>query len=110
MKIKILHNPRCSKSRETLKMLQESGEEINIVEYLKNPPTPSELATFLESLGESLIRKKEDSYKKFQNIPFSPKAWAVILHENPKLIERPLVIKGKSMVIGRPPEKVRSLL
>ncbi len=110
----IYHNTNCKKSKETLNLLREKGIEPNIVEYLKTPPTPNELDTILNKLGEkpeNIIRKQEKVFKEnFKGKDFSKDEWLKILNENPKLIERPIVIKGQKAVIGRPPENVKALV
>lgn len=111
--MKIYHNPRCTKSRETLAILKEEGKDIEIVEYLKEVPTAAELKQLLAKLNmqaEELLRKGEAVYKeKFKGKAFSPEEWIEIMIENPKLIERPIVVNGNKAVIGRPPEKVKEL-
>ena len=110
----IYHNPRCRKSRETLQIIKEKGIEPEIVEYLKEPPTNSELKELLRKLGisaEELIRKNEAIYKeKFKGKQHSEAEWIEILKQHPKLIERPIVVKGEKAVIGRPPENVYTLI
>lgn len=111
--MKIYHNPRCRKSRETLALIQEAGQEPEIIEYLKMPPTADELAKILSLLGisaEQLLRKGESIFKEqFKGETFSEAEWIQIMVENPKLIERPIVVKGDQAVIGRPPENVKTL-
>lgn len=113
-KMTIYHNPRCSKSRETLQLIREAGSEPEIVEYLKNPPKPAELQKILAKLNlkpQDIIRKGEQEYKsRYQGKDFTDMEWIQILSENPKLIERPIVIKGNTGAIGRPPENVKPLL
>lgn len=112
--IKIYHNPRCTKSRQTLKLISEVGNEVEVVEYLKTPPDQVELKTLVQKLGinaEDLVRKSEELYKaKYKGKTYSEDEWIKILAENPKLIERPIVVKGNKAVLGRPPEKVKELL
>lgn len=112
--IKIFHNPRCGKSREALKILEASGEMIQIVEYLKTVPSREELAELIDLLGirpEDLVRKNEAVYKeKYKGKTLSDKAWVDAMVKNPKLIERPIVVQGNQAVIGRPPERVKALL
>ena len=114
MKTIIYHNPRCSKSRETLELLKEHGEQIEIVEYLKNTPSEKELGEIISKLGikpELLVRKSETLYKeKFAGKTFTDKQWIKILSENPVLIERPVVVKGNKAVIGRPPQNIIDIL
>lgn len=114
MMIKIYHNPRCRKSRETLNLIREAGHEPEIIEYLQNPPSVSELKELLNRMGKKpleIIRKSEDIYKSnFKGKTFSDDEWIRIMVENPKLIERPIVVKGNDVVLGRPPENVRDIL
>lgn len=111
--MKIYHNPRCSKSRETLHILQDNNQDIEVVEYLKTPPTRDELKMLLQKLNmkaEEIVRKSELVYKeKFKNSNFTEEEWIQIMMENPKLIERPIVVKGNKAVLGRPPENVKEL-
>lgn len=113
-KVQILHNPRCGKSREALKMLQDEGCDIEITEYLKQIPTKKELKDILSKLGVKaieIVRKKEPIFiEKFKNKTFTNEEWIQILLENPILIERPIVIDGYKAVIGRPPELVIDLV
>ena len=115
MAVKIYHNPRCTKSRQTLDLLRENGCEPEIVEYLKTPPNCEELLSLLKALGipaRQLLRKKEAAYKD-NNLDDSSLSDAQIIqkmHENPVLIERPIVVKGKKASIGRPPENVLAII
>lgn len=110
---KILHNPRCSKSRETLKILEEAGIKPLVVEYLKKPLTKSEIKILISQLkdlsAKDLVRTKEDLYKDLQFNLDSEDTVAEFLSKHPTLLERPVVIKNDQAVIGRPPEKVRVL-
>ena len=113
--MKIYHNPRCSKSRQALAMLQEAGSEVEIFEYLTTPPTPDELADVISKLGitsEQLVRKKEALFKELglHKRTLTEEQWIQVLCKNPKLIERPIVISGNRAVVGRPPELIRTLL
>lgn len=115
MTIRIYHNPRCSKSRQTLQLIQEAGIEPEIVEYLNTPPSIRELEQLVKKLGiepQALIRKGESLYKELglgkRNL--SHKEAIQLLHEHPKLIERPIVVKGDRAILGRPPENVQKLL
>ena len=112
--ITIYHNPRCRKSRETLAILEDAGKEVEVVEYLKDVPSKEEIKKLLAKLNmgvEDIIRKGETIYKeKFKGKNFNEDEWITILTENPKLIERPIVVKGNKAVIGRPPENARELL
>lgn len=111
--MKIYHNPRCRKSRETLALIKEQGVEPEIVEYLKEVPDKEELKNLLMKLNlkvTDLLRKGEAIYKeKLKNKNFEEEEWLQIIMENPKLIERPIVVKGNKAIIGRPPEKVLEL-
>jgi len=112
--IKMYHNPRCSKSRQTFALLRENNIEPEIVEYLKEIPTNKELTElvgFLNIEPEALIRKGEADFKEnFKGKKLSHQAWIQAMIDFPKLIERPIVVKGKTAVVGRPPEKVLTLL
>lgn len=112
--MKIYHNPRCRKSRETLELLNENGVEPKIVLYLESRLSKKELSEVIAKLGisaEDLVRKGESIYKeKFKGKTLSEAKWIAAMLKYPKLIERPIVIKGKKAVIGRPPENVLSLL
>lgn len=115
MSIQILHNPRCSKSRQTLALLEENGVTPEIVEYLKNPPTTDELMAIVAKLGVSLrdiIRTKEAEYKEVgaDNTDLSEQELAELLVNTPKLIERPIVINADKAAVGRPPENVLAIL
>ena len=112
--IKIWHNPKCSKSRNTLKLLNEKGVEVEIVKYLDTPPNKEELKEMLKMLNISareLMRTKEDIYKEL-NLKDENSEDKLIdaMVENPKLIERPIVIKNGKAAIGRPIENIIALL
>ncbi|MBX2959554.1 MAG: arsenate reductase (glutaredoxin) [Flavobacteriales bacterium] len=111
--MKIYHNPRCSKSRETLAIIQKAGKQVEIIDYQNQVPTEKELIAIIKLLGinaEDLVRKGEDVYKeKFKGKKITQQEWVKILIEHPKLIERPIVINGDKAIIGRPPEKVLEL-
>ena len=112
--MKIYHNPRCSKSRQTLNIIKESGQDIEIVEYLKTPPTEEELQEILQDLNlpiEYLIRKGEEIYKtEYKGKELSNDEWIKALVEHPKMLERPIVVKDGQAILGRPPENVQKLL
>ena len=111
--VRIYHNPRCRKSREALKLLQEHGEKIEIIEYLKNPPSITELSSLVSKMNmkpEELIRKNETLFKnRYRGKSFSDKEWIRIMVNNPVLIERPIIVKDKRVILARPPEKVNIL-
>ena len=112
--MKILHNPRCRKSREGLKILQDSGRDFTIVEYLKNPLTKEELRDLLAKLNISaidLVRKNEKEWKEnFKNVEMKEEDLLSAMAAHPKLIERPIVVSGDNAVVGRPPENIHQLL
>lgn len=112
--MKIYHNPRCRKSRETLQIIQEKGVEPEIIEYLTDVPSEKELSELIKMLGispEQLLRKGEDVFKeKYKGKTLSDQEWIKAMVENPKLIERPIVVKGNKAVLGRPPQNVLELL
>ncbi|ANS44170.1 arsenate reductase (glutaredoxin) [Serratia inhibens] len=114
--VTIYHNPRCSKSRETLALLEQHGVTPEVVLYLETPPSAEELKKLLKELGFSsareLMRKKEDLYKelKLADETLSEAQLLAAMVENPKLIERPIVVKGSKARIGRPPEQVLEIL
>lgn len=115
MAVTIFHNPKCTKSRETLDLLKKKGIQPEIRLYLEEPPTQKELKEILELLGmeaTALLRTKEDIYKTLvtkEGKPNNAKALAWMV-KHPKLIERPIVLKGKKARLGRPPEKVLEIL
>ena len=110
----IYHNPRCSKSRQTLALLGEHGVEPKIVEYLHNPPDPETLETVLEKLGmepQEVMRTKEKEYRTLGLARVTDSQSLIrAMTENPILIERPIVVSGNRARIARPPEKVLELL
>ena len=114
MIFKIYHNPRCGKSRNTLAILNEKGVEVEIVEYLKDSPSKSELESIITKLGVKpldLIRKGETVFKEeYKGKELSDSEWIEVMVSNPILIERPIVVKNDKAVIGRPPENVLNLL
>ncbi len=109
----IYHNPRCSKSRETLALLESSGVTPKIVKYLETPPSAAELKTLIAQLGipaADLVRKSEDVYKTtYAGKTLSDAQWIDAMVKHPVLIERPIVVKGRTAVLGRPPENVKKL-
>lgn len=114
MSVTIYHNPRCSKSRQTLALLEERGIQPEIVEYLKTPPSAGELKSILGKLGiaaRDLMRTKEPEYKE-QNLAQEQEEAALIaaMVATPKLIERPIVLANGKAALGRPPEKVLEIL
>ena len=115
MTVTIYHNPRCTKSRQTLELLRRQGLKPNIIEYLKNPPGESELTGILTLLGlgpRELMRKKEEAYKAngLDAGDLSDDQLVDALIEHPVLMERPIVLANGKAAIGRPPENVLEIL
>ena len=113
--IKIYHNPRCSKSRQTLALLEEKGITPEIVEYLTSPPSETELKQVLGYLGvgpRELMRSGEAEYKdnNLSDTSLTDEQLISAMVANPKVIQRPLVINGSKAAIGRPPEQVLEIL
>jgi arsenate reductase len=115
MSVTIFHNPKCSKSRAALALLEERGIELRVVEYLKNPPSAQELESILNMLGlepRALMRTKEDAYRQagLDDPKLTRAQLIAAMVEHPSLIERPIVVNGKRAAIGRPPENVLEIL
>lgn len=115
MTVKIYHNPRCSKSRETLKLLEDQGIKPEVVEYLKHPPTTAELQDILHKLGlkpRELMRNKEAEYKdnNLDDPSLSDAELIEAMIRIPKLMERPIVLANDKAAVGRPPENVLGIL
>ena len=112
--MKIYHNPRCSKSRQALTILNEKNIEFEIVEYLKDNLSISELEIIIEKLEInpiSLVRKNESIWKeKYKGKNLSDKEIVQAMAENPKIIERPIVINEKRAILGRPPENILKII
>ncbi len=112
--VKIYHNPRCKKSRAGLQYLQEKGVEPEIIEYLKNPLSEEVFRDILVRLHKKpmeIIRTQEAIYKSdFKGKNFNDDEWIKIILENPKLIQRPIVVKGPKAVIGDPASNIDVLL
>ena len=111
----LYHNPRCSKSREALALLQANGCEPDIVLYIDTPPTAKQLKALVATLGitaRQLIRKTEDAYKELNlaDEKLSEAALIKAMATNPKLIERPIFINNGKAIVGRPPENVLAIL
>lgn len=112
---RIYHNPRCSKSRQTLALLEENGLQPDVVKYLETPPGADDLAILVQALGCSvrdIIRVKESEYKELglDNPELSDTQLLQALSNHPKLIERPIVTHNGKAALGRPPETVLSLI
>lgn len=115
MSLKIYHNPRCSKSRATLQLLQDQGLEPEIVLYLENPPSANELSSILKKLGRTpreLIRSGEAEYRSLglSEPTLSDEQLVLAMVKSPKLIERPIVLANGRAAVGRPPESVLEIL
>jgi arsenate reductase len=115
MPVTIYHNPRCSKSRQTLALLEEKGIEPEVVLYLENPPSSATLKSLVKKLGlksaREMMRVKEAPYVELdlKNVD-AESALMDAMAENPILIERPIVVNGGKAAIGRPPENVLNIL
>lgn len=115
MKAIIYHNPRCSKSRQTLALLQDNDVDVEIIEYLKTPPDEKQLKAILKKLAirpAELIRKKESVFKELKLADKLDDDQALIkaMYANPALMERPIVLVNNKATIGRPPENVLAIL
>lgn len=114
MKLKIYHNPRCSKSRETLEILKKKDASFEVIEYLKTVPSEKELKELVGLLGIpvfELVRTTEDDFKThFKGKQLSDDEWIKAMVLYPKLIQRPIVVGDGKAVIGRPPERVLDLV
>lgn len=112
--VTIYHNPKCSKSRAALAILQERGIEPKVIEYLKTPPSADELRAIIAKLGiapADLVRRGEQVYKDLHaGKTLTDTQWIEAMVADPILIERPIVVRGKRAVLGRPPENVAQLL
>ncbi|TCP25677.1 arsenate reductase [Tenacibaculum skagerrakense] len=112
--IKIYHNPRCSKSRQGLAIIEESGKEFTVVKYLDETLDEKELSELITLLNISpieLVRKNEKTWKEdYKGKELSDQEIIKAMVENPKLIERPIVVNNKKAVIGRPPESINDIL
>lgn len=113
-KFLVYHNPRCSKSRETLALLRDKGLEVDVVEYLNTPPSAEELRTLVKKLNITpleMMRDNEATFKELQlnDGSHSDEQLIEAMAKHPILIQRPIVIHGNKAVIARPPEKVTSL-
>ena len=112
--IKIYHNPRCRKSREGLQIVENSGKEFEIIQYLNDIPSFDELSGIIKILAISpiqLVRKNEAIWKEnYKGKELSDSDVIQIMIDNPRLIERPIVINNNKAVIGRPPENINSII
>jgi len=112
----IYHNPRCSKSRATLALLQSQGLELPIIDYLQHPPSPEVLLAICQVLGCAPLELMRTGEARFKELGLSkqdtrsPAEWCQLMHDNPSLIERPLVVYQGRAALGRPPENVLNIL
>jgi arsenate reductase len=113
MDVTIYHNPRCTKSRQTLALLEERGAKPRVVEYLKTPPSEAELKRLLKKLGmtaHQLVRRKEAKEAGIDVDALSEEGLVAAMVKHPAAIERPIVVKGDKVALGRPPENVLAIL
>ena len=113
--VSIIHNPRCSKSRQTLALLEQQGCDITIIEYLKTPLSAEEIADIQAKLAlapRAMMRVKEDEYKQqnLNDVNVTDEQLIQAMVDTPKLIERPIVLANNKAAIGRPPENVLAIL
>ncbi len=113
MTVTIYHNPRCSKSRQTLAILEEKDIEANVVEYLTSPPDAAQLTSILSKLGmkaSDIVRKKEAKEAGIDLSSISDQDLIAKMVAHPIIIERPIVVAGDKAVMGRPPENVLTII
>jgi arsenate reductase (glutaredoxin) len=113
--VTIYHNPRCSKSRQTLQLLRDRGLEPQIIDYLETPPAPAELERLVGLLGvepRAIMRRKESEYadNRLDDPALTPRQLLEAIAAHPRLLERPIVVNGNRAAIGRPPENVLEIL
>lgn len=113
--LRLYHNPRCSKSRGALELLQARGLQPTLVRYLETPPSVADLKELLDVLGltpRQLLRKGEDEYRQLNldDAALSDEQLIQAMAEHPRLIERPILVAGDKAIVGRPPEKVLEIL
>ena len=112
--IKIYHNSRCRKSREGLQILEDSGKDFEIINYLEDVPSEKELQNIIKMLNIKpidLVRKNEAIWKdQYKNKQLSDTEIISAMHKNPKLIERPIVVNNLKAIVGRPPENIKKII
>ena len=112
--IKIYHNPRCRKAREGLQILEDSGKDFEIVKYLDEIPTEKELSYIIKLLNIKpidLVRKNESIWKdNYKNKELTDNEIITAMIQNPKLIERPIVVNDNKAIVGRPPENIKKII
>jgi arsenate reductase (glutaredoxin) len=112
MKVKIYHNPRCSKSRATLALLRERGVETEIVDYVATPPSKETLRDLMRKLGEpalAMVRTEDQEFRPHAQRALTDEQVVELLAAEPRLLQRPIVVLGEAARIGRPPERVLEL-
>ncbi len=114
MRVKIYHNPRCATSRKVLQALKEHGVELEVVEYLKHPPTPEELREIMRKGNlrvQDLLRKRDKVYKeKFADAELSEDEWLEAIQQYPSILERPLCVSETHAAVCRPPDRYREFI
>jgi arsenate reductase (glutaredoxin) len=113
MPVTIYHNPRCSKSRETLQLIRESGFQPHIIEYMDSPPSVETLRDLLKKLGMQagdLVRRKETAFRDMKLASADEQTLIEAMSREPRLIQRPIVVRGRQARLGRPPEDVLEIL
>ena len=112
--LKIYHNSRCSKSRAGLKFIIDNSLEYEVVEYLKNNLSASEIKELISKIGVKpveMVRTQEDYFKKnLKGKDFTDEEWFDILAANPKLLHRPIVVNGEKAILAQPPEEINKIL
>lgn len=112
--MKIYHNPRCKKSRAGLAYLEEKGLKFEVIDYIKNPLSDSEIDELIKKTGlgaDQLIRKQEDFFKKeLKGKTLTHKEWVKVIASEPKLLQRPIVENGKKAVLANPPENINNII
>ena len=114
-KVIVWHNPRCRKSREGVKYLEEKGISFELYDYMKNGIDPEELARIIRTSGQPLsdfVRTNEKEYRELglKGKELSPEEFAKIAAEHPRLLQRPIVIKGEKAVVARPPQRADEII
>lgn len=113
MPVTIYHNPRCSKSRETLQLIRESGFQPHIIEYMDSPPSVETLRDLLKKLGMQagdLVRRNETAFRDMKLASADDQTLIEAMSRDPRLIQRPIVVRGRHARLGRPPEDVLEIL
>lgn len=109
--MKVLHNPKCSKSRQALEILDKNKVKYKVIEYLKETPSAESLEDWFNVLGMEMLRQKEESFKPYKGEEKTAGEWAQIMHENPKLIERPIIIKNaREIILARPTDRIFDII